>query len=284
MKGIIRILGCGVLILFASCIKNNPDPSWIEVNAWVLESNSNNDEGELTSNFTDAKIFVNEKSIGIFQLPCKVPVLVSGNAVIRIFPVILNNGISATKKIYPFMEPYVVSVDLVQNETATINPKTKYFTTTVFDVKDFESGNDLISSSNSMTNIITESDGSNTYGRVLLTESENFWSCYAQHNSDIPYQFPLGSDVYLEVDYYNTNKIVTGLITQKTDGSITEYPNIAMNPQQEGSVVWKKIYIDLQEIVANSGAINFYPSFSATLDEGLSQGLIRIDNIKVVHN
>ena len=92
-----------------------------------------------------------------------------------------------------------------------------------------------------------------------------------------------GQDVYLEVDYYNTNDIVTGIIAEKSDGTIFQQINIQMNEQEEGSVVWKKIYIDLKELVGESQGVYFSQSFQAVLDDGDSEGLILIDNIKVVH-
>ena len=48
--------------------------------------------------------------------------------------------------------------------------------------------------------------------------------------------------------------------------------------------VWKKIYIDLRELIGNSpsGSV-FSQSFIASLDEGNTEGIILIDNIKVIH-
>ena len=56
-----------------------------------------------------------------------------------------------------------------------------------------------------------------------------------------------------------------------------------MNQQKDGEAVWKKIYIDLKELVNTSGGIGFIQTFQAALDDGDSEGLILIDNIKIVH-
>ena len=42
---------------------------------------------------------------GIFEVPFKIPILKSGSVSIKVYPVVKNNGISATKKIYPFLTP-----------------------------------------------------------------------------------------------------------------------------------------------------------------------------------
>ena len=94
-----------LLLSFTACVKNNPDPSWLEVTAWTLQSNIDlsGDEGELSHNITEAWVLIDDKVIGVFQVPFKIPILKDGMCNIKIYPAIKNNGISATKKIYPFL-------------------------------------------------------------------------------------------------------------------------------------------------------------------------------------
>lgn len=279
------ILLFGLILIVSGCIKNNPDPSWIEINEWVLEENIDSpyNAGVLTSNFTDAWVYVNDQLIGVFEVPCKVPVLVSGSANIKVFPAIHNNGISATKKMYPFVQPHEEDVQLVQNESIVINPTTKYYSNVQFWIEDFENATFKLNhtSQSSATLIIeSETNGLNKYGRVLLNSSASNWEAYTNQ----ALSFPQGSEVYLEVDYYNTNKIVTGLIAAKADGTTEDHINISMNAQDPSEVVWKKIYIDLKELIINTQGVEFVQTLQAKLAEGASEGLIRIDNIKVVHN
>ena len=128
------------LLLISGCVKNNPDPSWLQINEWDLSGNIelSGAEGELTENISEAWVYVDDKVIGIFQVPCKVPILKSGLSNIKIFPAVKNNGISATKKIYPFLEVFEVNQELVQNQTLVINPSTKYKSITNFKIYDFE--------------------------------------------------------------------------------------------------------------------------------------------------
>ena len=127
-----------VSLLFAGCVKNNPDPSWLEVNEWTLENNISITEGELVHDFSDAWVYVDDKLIGVFEVPFKIPLLLSGNSKITLYPTVRNNGISATKKIYPFVEPYIIEANLVQNQTLTINPTTKYYSQTTFRIWDLK--------------------------------------------------------------------------------------------------------------------------------------------------
>ena len=98
-----------VLLILSSCVKNNPQPVWLEINERTLQSNPNatDEQGEMTHNFSDVWVYVDNKVIGVFELPCKIPVLVSGAAKVQLYPTVRNNGIASTKKLYPFVEAFV---------------------------------------------------------------------------------------------------------------------------------------------------------------------------------
>lgn len=275
-----------IFLIFSSCVKNNPDPSWIEVTEWTLMSNPNslNDPGALTHNFSDAYVLVNDKVIGIFEVPFKIPVLTSGNVNIKVYPVIRNNGISATKKIYPFAEGYEVNLELIQNQTVTINPTTQYFSNLQFWLEDFEDAAVKIENDpNSMTVIMTGNDPAilswgNFYGLVNLNTVDSTWVAY----TDDMY-LPRNKEVYLEIDYYNTNALTTGVIGISSS-SIVNNANIQLNKQDPSTVKWKKIYIDLKEIISGSTEAEYFKqSFQAVIDSGESDGQIILDNIKVVY-
>ena len=86
-------------LLLSACVKNNPDPAWLEVTEWTLEANPalNGEEGQLTHKITDAWVYVDEQLIGIFEVPFKIPILKEGLASIRLYPTIRVNGVAATK-------------------------------------------------------------------------------------------------------------------------------------------------------------------------------------------
>lgn len=270
---------------FAGCVKNNTVPSYLHINKWILEENLNaiSASGVLTKDFSNASIYVNNQLLGIFELPCTVPVLQTGSAEIRIYPVVLNNGISATKKVYPFMDYHTSFVTLSSNEITEINPVTRYKDNVQFWIEDFEGAIKMNEGNPSPASLIVESasNGTNKYGRVYLNSSQNAWAAYTIQEL----AFPIGTDVYLELDYYNTNNIVTGLLANKANGSSENHINIQMNQQADAGAEWKfkKIYIDLKELVNLSGGTGFLQTFQAKLDDGDSEGLIYIDNIKVVY-
>ncbi|MDG2154259.1 MAG: hypothetical protein P8K10_10030 [Crocinitomicaceae bacterium] len=95
-------------------------------------------------------------------------------------------------------------------------------------------------------------------------------------------EIPKNSECYLEIDYYVTNDLYTGLLFVSPSGNENNV-NVRLNGQEPENVVWKKIYIELKELIsASPNNTQFLQTFTAFLDEGKTEGLINIDNIKVL--
>jgi len=277
-----------LFFLFSACVKNNPDSAWLQVNEWSISANPSLslEEGELTENISEAWVYINDEVIGVFQVPFKIPILKEGNVTFKIFPAIKNNGISATKKIYPFLKEYVINGTLVKNQVFTINPTTQYKDNLSFWIEDFEDASFQITDdpNTSAANIDTDNVdlqwfNGNAYGKVVLNTEDSTWIAYTTEQLSLP----KGQECYLEIDYKVTNNVTTGLI-YVTSESTTNNVHIRLNAQKPDVAVWKKIYIDLRELIGNSpsGSL-FSQSFIASLDEGNTEGIILIDNIKVIH-
>ncbi|MCR9174014.1 MAG: hypothetical protein NXI10_16040 [bacterium] len=282
-----------VAVVLAGCVRNNPDPAWLEVTEWTMESNAigvNGDEGVITHNFTEAWVYIDNKLIGVFEVPFKIPVLVEGTSEIKLYPTIRNNGISATKKIYPFADPYIIDAELVKNKTLTINPVTRYKDNTKIMLWDFDDPNNygISEAPGSLASMVVDFDpqvmtaiNGSGYGHVEMNNSTNQWQAT---NTTLLENIPKQqSEVYLEVDYHNTVGLVTGVVAVEP-GSSTGNVNVQLNAQQEAEVEWKKIYLDLKTIVSGyPSATGYYLSFDALLPDSLTTGSINIDNMKLVH-
>lgn len=289
MKNIV-LFGLFSLMMFG-CVRNNPKPVWLDLSEWQIEDNPNLIEGPgyLNHNFTDVWVYVDNKLLGVFELPCKIPVLITGeNKSIRLYPTIRNNGISGTKKIYPFCEAFEQTYNLVSGSTISIQPVTRYASNCQFWLEDFESSSskfitDLVNSNTTMTfenDPAISLDG--TYGHISLNGStDSLW----RGISVDPIQLPkYSAEVYMEVDYHNTVNILQGLQTVYSDGSTVENPFGQMNNQDVGSAKWKKIYFDLKEIVSYYTLSSGYkPTLQSVIQEATGSAEIYIDNIRLVH-
>ncbi len=288
MKQLFKLLAIISPLLFTSCIKNNPDPAWISVGEWTLLDNPSVDEGELTANFTDAWVYVDEKLIGVFEVPFKIPIIKSGSSTIKLYPTVLNNGISATKAQYPFVEPYIITADLESNQTIEIQPVTQYYSNCQFTILDFEDANSGFEDSpSSLANLVITNDPAIIqpfngigFGRVSLTSSLYTWISSTTPEMVLPKS---GADVYMEVDFHNTADVVTGVLAI-SGTEVTQNPNVQLNKQDPSEVKWKKIYIELKTIVSGSSAADaFRQSFQATLPDDVTSAQINLDNIKIIH-
>lgn len=280
-----------VLLSFglSSCVKNNPLPVWLEINNWTLNSNpgSNPSPGELTHNFSDVWVYIDGKIIGVFEVPCKIPVLVSGNCKITLYPTIKNNGLAATKKIYPFVEPFETTLQLNEGETYTINPSTRYFSNTKFTIEDFEGSSLSIAKDETYSSPNLELQVENNsavgpwgnYGHLSLNTTDNLW-IGVMNALTLPKG---GAEVYLELDYKNTNSILTGMIEMQVGGTTADHGGFTV-ASQTSDVKWKKIYIDLKDVVSNTpNGYQYKQYLKVLLDSGLTSSDVFIDNIKVVH-
>jgi len=289
MKHIFVLFCCA--LLFSGCVKNNEKPVWISVDKWVLDPSDSpqSDIGQLTHNFSEVWVYVDNKIIGVFELPCKIPVIVSGNKKLQLYPAIKNNGISATKKVYPFVKPYEANIDFVPGQTYSFTPHTQYYDNVKcwkedFTTNSFEIGTDP--NSNAAIMLGNDPDISlgytgNQYAQIILSQSDSLWIGYTTGELDLP----SGKEVYLEIDYRNTNSMLTGVLAVSTANGSTTNPDILLNAQDVNAVTWKKIYIDLKEIVSYSASSSDYFEmyFRTLIDSGHTAGEVYIDNIKVVH-
>lgn len=280
-----------LFFLFTGCVRKMDDPSWISISKWDFVANSNlgSEEGELTHNFSDAWVYADGKLVGVFELPVKIPLLLEGSVTFQILPTVLNNGISATKKAYPFVEPYKITVNLVKNETVSISPITKHYDQVKFWIEDFEDSPKFeVDLNTSLTTIVQANNPSilkygNYYGLISLNTVDSVYAGYTLENDPL-YLPQQGAEVYLEIDYHSTNTIITGIIEHSTQ-LVKYHPHIQLNSQDPSkTVVWKKIYIDLKEIVSGTSQSEYYKiSLNAYLNGGGIDRNVIIDNVKVLH-
>jgi hypothetical protein len=96
---------------------------------------------------------------------------------------------------------------------------------------------------------------------------------------------PQGSaEVYLEIEYKTTNNVLTGVLGITLPGTNKINPNIQLNAQSASDVTWKKIYIDLKEIISSSTTADYFEQYlQAQIDPGKSSSDIYIDNYKIIH-
>jgi len=264
------------ILLFISCQKEDLDsvPSYIKINNIELKDN-------ITSNITDAWVYINGQLQGVYELPAKFPILEKGNTNIKIYAGIKNNGISSDRIIYPFY-----SADTI-NEVLTVNS-----TTEIFPVVNLKENIDGIEYDDFDPNysfnydsgfqVVNDEDGNN-YGSLSLSDSDSI-SITEINYKDFPLIFDnvpqQGSPTYLELDYKSNTSFLVGMYINSPNSPTLEKGLLWINPKEE----WNKIYIDLTQTVSEAiGAENFSIFIKMERDDNLDQNKIDIDNIRIIH-
>lgn len=277
-----------LIFILASCAKEQPQVSWLKIEKWELVQNNNADnyQGELTHDLSQVFVNMDGKSLGVFELPVKIPIIGEGTHDFVLIPGIVNNGIGETKRRYPFAEQYKNSITLTLNDTVSITPTTKYYSTLNFLIEDFESPSMQVDVSEESTATIGRNDDpsilkwGSKYGEILLDEENSSLSFVTTFGTVLP---KLATEVYLEFDYMNTNSLLTSVISHG-NGNYFVDPYILIQPQKENQAKWKHIYIDLKEIVSfrQTTPINEI-QFELQLDDVNPSSYFYIDNIKLIY-
>ncbi len=275
------------LFLLTRCGKDIPPPTYLHIDEFTLDMNIDVNYGQLTHAFLDVYVYIDNQNFGVFQLPCVIPLNLEGTHEIRLLPAVRANGQSGSKIRYPFVEPYDQQINFVRLDTAHIEPRTKYYSTTQVWYEDFEDAAVQVESTPlSLTNLVKSNDPSileerngNFFGYVSLNETENIWDGLTNANWSLnPSQLS-----FLEIDFYNTNSIQTGL--QSTgSGGINNLMHVLIVAQKPENLRWRKMYIDLRSLVSAVGVGNtFKLKLVSILEEAATESMVAIDNIKLVY-
>ena len=276
------------LLAFVGCNIINPsedEASYIEVNS-VNVITDVAIQGSNAANISDAWIYVDEKLVGAFKLPCRIPVLHSGTHKVSIGAGVQLNGSSSLRTPYLFYRFHEQeNVNLEPGQTTIISPTFSYFDSLTFAFKanfDDLSGNKLTSTSSSDTTLSL----CNNPARVF----EGAGSCLVELFRDSgfvdfqmidPVSLPQGgANVFMEINYKNNQELLVGLRSYYTGASTKEEQVLTLRPTD----IWKKVYINLTRPVSSQlNASNFRIFFQSTKPSGSEPLEVLIDNFKIIY-
>jgi len=274
-----------LLFLASSCEKFKGDqtiPAYISIDSVYLTTDYNK-QGTKSQNITDVWVYVDDEFLGAYELPAHFPVLKSGDHVVKFWPGVKKNGISATRVAYEYYIPIQKTITLKEDSTSNLGiQKTTYQVPSYFPwLEDFEqTGQTLDTTSRSIACIDKTPSGSpltfegNHSGWVVLDSIHNFFECQTHNEFVIPL-----SSVFLEMNFNTTNTLIVGVVTY-SGSSISQTPIITLN-RTNGN--WKKIYIDLTtSLNAYTGMTSFRVYMGTFKDADRETSSILFDNFKIV--
>lgn len=290
LKKIYILIFCTISLLLGACTPINapetPIPAYIHIAENVLLPQAQ--QGTSLHNLKTVWVNVNGVSVGTYELPATIPVILSSNSQtenvdIQVFTGITRNGINANRYIYPFLNTYNVTLPLTPNQTTTITPIFTYTSTTVFDfITDFELFSNF--------EVATQGTAPLQIANGGLQQNAAFVSLNSNTNTLFlrTYQtYPLpgaGAPVFLELHYKNTEPFTIAIEGVNPLGLLAVVEIATVYPHD----TWNKFYAELTTAVSTLKASN-YTNFRIILkaqkntQNGIETASFWFDNIQLLH-
>ena len=275
------LLSIIIAIFVSSCSILDPDediPTYIKIDSLSFYTNAYK-QGAATHKITDVWINIDGNFLGTYELPITFPVLATGEHTIRVRPGIKDNGIDASRAVYPFYESHLIDTFLDEKQEMHIIPGFTYNESAIFEwIEDFQDPSlSLERLSNSDTLLIQEVDTSltnNKWGAIYLDNEHQGFEYITTGNA-----FEVRStDTYIELDYKNNQAFTIGILLVY-NSEVEDVDIIQINPSE----VKNKIYIDLSYVLSQSStASGFYIYIRAAKNSDIEKAEIFIDNLKLV--
>ncbi|MCB0762247.1 MAG: hypothetical protein KDC12_12045 [Flavobacteriales bacterium] len=278
-------------LLITSCKWIDPDeqtPAFIYIDDFTFASGNGTDSEKIT----EVWVFAEGVMLGAYSVPAKVPVLHEGNVSIEMRAGIKNNGISSTRIMYPFYQPYGTVVNLNPLETDTITPHFTFKSDLNFALQeDFEivAGTQFETTSNSeyTWEVVEDSqDPEDVFegersAKLVMDGDGVTWQVESATDLDLP----LGTQMWLELNYKCNNTFAIGFNSVRGGTPRKDLALIVNRTDEEtGSPEWNKIYVDLS-VVGQSivGAEEVYLYIESVREADVSTARLWFDNIRIVH-
>ncbi len=275
-----------VLVLLSACNVINPPenvPTYVKIDSVILDIDNPSLQGSAAHGISSIWIYYNNSPVGIFDIPCNVPVITEGErGSLSVIPGITLNGLVDLQPQYPFYRFDTITLNSTPGGTVNYTPVTGYTKAAKFPYKeDFEVGNSFIALTPELDN---DTSISNTRDKSLVFEGGgsgyielNTTHSFSESINNTGFPIPIG-EAYLEINYKCTVPFEVGLYnTLNTGVDVYEY---IMGIK--ASDTWKKMYVELGTYTGKYPGKDYKVLIKASLPDGMSSGYVLIDNIKIV--
>jgi hypothetical protein len=283
---IIAVLA-SMITLFTACSEENLQPGIPAFVAFdTITFSATASQGTPLQSIKDVWVFANGATIGVFEMPSTVPILVAGKGELQIQAGIVLNGIATTRVNNPFWEPIVINnFNFIPDSIVAVNLHTTYRESTVFDwTEGFEEIPFSLDTAKlggtaaiGRTTEGVPSVGYGNYSGIIQMDAQHkIFEAATFEAYDLPTD---GRPVLLEMHYKNTTPFSVGIIAQSAT-QVIKKEIIVLYPKQE----WNKIYINFtDELRASPNARSFKVLVRSYITADDEQHTILLDNMKLMH-
>ena len=301
MKKIRKLFIFPILILFLiSCNKTDVTPTYVVINKEdIIVSLSNLDMGQFNSpsgltahDFSDIWLTANGEKIGSWELPCKIPILETGEVKLVLQPGIKLNAMSTTRPIYPFFTQYTTTIQAVKGQEVVIKPVFNYYRSSLYFplVENFESaGTEFTSLDTNLPAFSKVNDSELIYqnpydfadintcsGVIQLKDTVSSFEVISPE-IDLPGN---GRSVFLELNYKCNQTLNIGLIISQSSSIPTNENLLVLRPTNG---MWKKAYVNLTLAVSRNLTATGFRILLSGNKQTSSEAEYYFDNIRVLY-
>lgn len=282
LKNLPGIILLSLLFLASACEKQKADiPAYISIKNF--DFNVESEQGSRSQFITDAWVYVDDQTMGGFQIPARFPVLNEGRKVIKIRPGILLNGIENERAAYPYYEWFIDTIDLVRGAVTEVKPVFTYVAGTPMSlIEDFENPAALkfsrTSRADTIWNLVSGPEAyEGTYSAKISINPTNELFEVKSFNT---FSMPTGKSVFLELDCKTNHAFSVGIFANYGSSS-QQVTSLVVYPASGGDKHWKKLYVNLTQVIRTYFDATDFNVFLGALNSG-TEGVIYLDNIKLV--
>lgn len=255
-------------------------PAFVTVTAFELSTPG---QGEPTTDIPEVWVFADAEFIGVFGLPARIPVPRAGSTQLRFEPGIRQNGVSAAPEPYDFYTPVNLTLDLAAGETTdvgtlpiTYKPEVRFSIFETFEDGATRAFTEVINGSASLVQTQQLVRSGNFSGKISLTEDDPVFEVASTDEF-----FNLTGTrryVWLEMDFLSAAE---GRIGVSGDSGLSN-PSL-FDPGFRPRGDWTKIYFNITDIIIDLRLDPVKINLSTILPQGVAEGDVYLDNIKLVH-
>lgn len=271
-------------MLSTGCNLINPAekvPTYVHVDSFSFNVNDPSKEGTARQNINCAWVYFNNQAIGVFDLPVTIPIMTDGPGQVQLIPGVIVSGLKDYNTQYAFFKSATTDIQASPGNIIQYKPQTSYVTDAIFQWKeDFETGNTFIPVNDQSTTdstIVRVTDKSQVFegaaAGYIYMDATHYESENISNNS-----FPISQGrSFLEIHYKGNTSFQVGLQTI-VSGSIDYEYIIGLKAKD----TWNKVYVDLSQFTSERKGTAYRIMIKSGLDEGLTNGYVLLDNLKII--
>jgi len=278
------------LIFVSGCDRETePIPSYIRIDSVSVKTLAG--QGNPIHEISALNVYIDEQFIGVYEIPCTLPVLFTGKHKLSVIPSVRINGVVNQHVVHRLFKRADTTIDLMEGKiTAAGNIILQYKDNIEFPwVEDFEDGNSelvrLYSVKGDTSYITTEAfslngryEGNTRCMKVVIAAADTAKTvdmASFKYFGNLPF---MGTDIMLEFDIKTPVPVQVAMIRKNSSGKLY-LPYVYLF---ETGGKWKRFYINLIYELYNQPADTEIQLLISPIktEEIKTEQIILIDNIR----